>query len=118
MKRKRHKCVLVYKFLNMLVPQYLCNYFSRNYNVHSYETRRRTNLHLPKPKLGRGKRSFKYLGMVFFNLLSRYIQKAESLSFFFFDEYSRFLTFRLFKLLPSLYLITIYSIFTLLYFLV
>ena len=82
MKRKRHKCVLVYKCLNMLVPQYLCNYFIRNYNVHSYETRRRTNLHLPKPKLGLGKRSFKYLGMVFFNLLSRYIQKAESLSSF------------------------------------
>ena len=82
MKRKRHKCVLVYKCLNMLVPQYLCNYFIRNYNVHGYETRRRTNLHLPKPKLGLGKRSFKYLGMGFFNLLSRYIQKAESLSSF------------------------------------
>ena len=35
MKRKRHKCVLVYKCLNMLVSQYLCNYFIRNYNVHS-----------------------------------------------------------------------------------
>ena len=82
MKRKRHKCVLVYKCLNMLVPQYLCNYFIRNYNVHSYETRGRTNLHLPKPKLGLGKQSFKYLGIGFFNLLSRYNQKVESLSSF------------------------------------
>ena len=80
MKRKRHKRVLVYKCLNKLVPQYLCNYFIRKYSVNSYDTCRRTNLHLPKPKLGLGKRSFKYSGMALFNLLSRYIQKAESLS--------------------------------------
>ena len=70
MKRKRHKCVLVYKCLNMLVLQYLCHYLIRNYNVHSYETRRRTDLHPPKGKLGLGKRSFKYSGMGFFYLLS------------------------------------------------
>ena len=50
-KRKRHKCVLVYKCLNNLVPQYLSDYFTRNYNVHSYNTRRKTDLHLPKVKL-------------------------------------------------------------------
>ena len=49
-KRKRHKCVLVYKCLNNLVPQYLSDYFTRNYNVHSYNTRRRTDLHLPAAK--------------------------------------------------------------------
>ena len=73
MKRERHKRVLIYKCWNMLVPRYLCNYFIRNHNVHSYETCRRTDLHLPKPKVGLGKRSFKYLGMGFFHLLSRYI---------------------------------------------
>ena len=46
-KRKRHKCVLVYKCLNNLVPQYLRDYFTRNYNVHSYNTCRKTDLHLP-----------------------------------------------------------------------
>ena len=69
-KRKRHTRALVYKCLNMLVPQYLCIYFIKNYNVHSYETSRRTDLHLPKAKLGLGKQSFKYSGMGFFYLLS------------------------------------------------
>ena len=41
--RKRHKCVLVYKCLNNLVPQYLSDYFIRNFNIHSYNTRRRLN---------------------------------------------------------------------------
>ena len=43
--RKRHKCVLVYKCrLNNLVPQYLSDYCKRNYNIHSYNTRRKTDL--------------------------------------------------------------------------
>ena len=50
-KQKRHKCALVYKCLNNLVPKYLSGYFTRNFNVHNYNTRRRTDLHLPKPKL-------------------------------------------------------------------
>jgi len=43
-KRKRHKCTLVYKCLNNLVPKYLSDYFTRNYNVHNYNTRRRRDL--------------------------------------------------------------------------
>lgn len=35
-KRKRHKCTLVYKCLNNLVPKYLSDDFTRNYNVLSY----------------------------------------------------------------------------------
>ena len=56
--RKIHKCVLVFKCLHNLVPQYLSNYFIRNYNVHGYNTRRKADLHLPKPKLSLGKRTF------------------------------------------------------------
>ena len=37
---KRNKSILVYKCLNDLVPQYLCDYFSRNHSFHSYNTRR------------------------------------------------------------------------------
>ena len=81
-KRKRHKCVLVYKCLNNLVPQYLSDYFTRNYNVHSYNTRRKTDLHLPKVKLSLAKRTFRYSGSALFNLLPRSMQKAESLSSF------------------------------------
>ena len=81
-KWKRHKCTLVYKCLNNLVPKYLSDYFTRNYNVHSYNTRRRTDLHLPKPKLSLVKRTFRYSGSALFNLLSRSIQNAESISSF------------------------------------
>jgi len=81
-KRKRHKCVLLYKCLNNLVPQYLSDYFTRNYNVHSYNTRRRSDLHLPKVKLSLSKRTFRYSGSTLFNLLPSSMQKAESLSSF------------------------------------
>ena len=81
-KRKRHKCTLVYKCLNNLVPKYLSGYFTRNFNVHNYNTRRRTDLHLPKPKLSLAKRTFRYSGSAFFNLLPRNIQNAKSLSSF------------------------------------
>ena len=80
--RKIHKCVLVYKCLNNLVPQYLSDYFTRNYNVHSYNTHRKTDLHLPKVKLSLAKRTFRYLGSALFNLLPRSMQKAETLSSF------------------------------------
>jgi len=81
-RRKRHKCTLVYKYLNNLVPKYLSDYFTRNYNMHNYSTRRRTDLHLPKPKLSLAKGTFRYSGSAFFNLLPRSIQNAESLSSF------------------------------------
>ena len=81
-KQKRHKCVLVYKCLNNLVPQYLSDYFTRNYNLHSYNTHRKTDLHLPKVKLSLAKRTFRYSGSALFNLLPRSMQKAESLSSF------------------------------------
>ena len=81
-KRKRHKCTLVFKCLNNLVPKYLCNYFTRNCNVHSYNTRRNTDLHLPKPNLSLAKRTFRYSGSALFNLLPRSIKNAESLSSF------------------------------------
>ena len=81
-KRKRHKCVLVYKCLNNLVPQYLSDYFTINYNVHSYNTRRRPDLHLPKVKLSLGKRTFRYSGSALFNLSPCSMQEAASLSSF------------------------------------
>ena len=84
MKQKRHKCALVYKCLNKQVPQYLCKYFIRNYNARSYDTLRRTDLHLPKPKLSLSKRTFKCSDSALFHLLPCYIQNAEPLSFFIF----------------------------------
>ena len=53
-KCKLHKCILVYKCLKNLVPDYLCNYFDRNLNYHNYNTRRKRDLHLPQPKRNLG----------------------------------------------------------------
>ena len=53
------------------------DYFTRNYNLH-----RKTDLHLPEPKLSLAKRAFRYLGSAFFNLLPHSIQNTESLSSF------------------------------------
>ena len=75
--RKIHKCMLVFKCLHGLVPQYLCDYFIRNCNVHSYNTRRKTDIHLPKPKLSLGKRSFRFSRSILFNSLPTKIQRAE-----------------------------------------
>ena len=79
---KIHKCVLVFKCLHNLVPPYLSNYFIRNYNVHGYNTRRKADLHLPKPKLSLGKRTFRFSGTALFNSLPCKIQQAVSLSSF------------------------------------
>ena len=63
-KRKLHKCSLVFKCLNNLVPKYLTEYFIRNKAFHHYGTRRSNDLHPPKPKTNMGKRTFKYAGTI------------------------------------------------------
>ena len=67
--RKRNKSILVYKCLNDLVPQYLCDYFSRNHSFYSYNTRRREDIHPSRPKLSLGKGTFRYSGAILFNSL-------------------------------------------------
>lgn len=44
--RKAHKCILVFKYLNDLVPPYLSDYFIRNPTIHTYKTRQRNDIHL------------------------------------------------------------------------
>ena len=81
--RKIHKCVLVFKFLlHNLFPEYLSNYFSRNSCFHTHNTRRKSDLHLPKPKLSLGKRTFRFSGSVLFNSLPTHIKDTSSLSSF------------------------------------
>ena len=50
----------------------------RNCNVHSYNTRKRNDMHLPKPKLTLGKRTFRYSGALHFNNLPTTIKEATS----------------------------------------
>ena len=42
----------------MSVPEYLSGYFNQNQNIHNYNTRRKSNLLLPRVKLEQGKRTF------------------------------------------------------------
>ena len=80
--RKIHKCVLVFKCLHNLVPEYLSCYFTRNSCVHTHNTRRKSDLHLPKPELSLGKLTFRFSGSVLFSSLPTHIKDTSSLSSF------------------------------------
>ena len=56
--------VLIYKCLNGLAPNYLCDAFTSCGDVHNYCTRgpNRRNLYVPQPNLECFKRSFIYVG--------------------------------------------------------
>ena len=78
-RRKMHKCILVFKCLNNLVPKYLMQYFTRNADLHDHATWRSKlnfDLHPPKPKCNMGKRTFKYAGAIYFNSLPNYVKSA------------------------------------------
>ena len=81
-RRNIHKCILVYKCINNMVPEYLCSYFLRNSNFHNYNTRRRHDLHIPKPNRNLGKRTFRYSATVCFNTLPAQIKDCTSLNIF------------------------------------
>ena len=49
-RRKMHKCIQVFKCQNNFVPGYLRDYFVKNSSFHSYNTRRKHDLHLPNLK--------------------------------------------------------------------
>ena len=79
---KIHKSVFVFKCLHNLVPEYLSNYFTSNSCFHTHNTRRKLDIHLPKPKLSFGKRTFRFSGSVFFNSLPTHFKGTLSLSSF------------------------------------
>ena len=81
-KGKLHKCSLVFKCLNNLVPKYLKEYFIRNKAFHDYGTKRSNDLHPPMAKNNMGKRTFKYAGTIHFNSLPGHIKTAPSFSNF------------------------------------
>ena len=59
-----HRCILVFKCLNILVPDYLYEYFTGNGNIHNYNTRQMHDLHLPKPKRQLGKKTLGFYDYV------------------------------------------------------
>ena len=67
--RKRNKTTLVFVCINNLVPAYFRDDFTRYSNYHSYNTRRKDDLHIPKIKLSQGKRTFRFSRATAFNKL-------------------------------------------------
>ena len=77
-----HKCILVFKCLNNLIPKYLTQYFTRNADLHNHATRRSNDLYPPKPKHNMGKRIFKYAGAIYLNSLPDYAKSGTSVNSF------------------------------------
>ncbi len=77
-----HQCILVYKCLNDLAPEYLCQQFQ--YPTHCHETRYSTqkNLVIPKCNLCTGQRAFSYKGAQAWNSLTDTTRKSLSLASF------------------------------------
>lgn len=62
-------CILVFKCLNDIVPDYFSGYFTKNNSFHQYNARKKTDLHLLRVKRALGKQSFQYNGTWQFNEL-------------------------------------------------
>ena len=80
--RKRNKATLVFKCLNNLAPAYFKNYFTRNSSYHFYNTRQKQDLHIPKAKRSKGKKTFIFSGATLFNRLPDSLKQAKSLQIF------------------------------------
>ena len=76
-RRKYHKATLMYKCLNNQLEGIEANYM-RHADIHSYNTRQKDNLILPKPRTNYLKRTFKYTSITLWNSIPRSIQNSES----------------------------------------
>ena len=71
---------MVFKSLNELAPQYLCDLFTRKSLYSSYSLRNRgTNLRLPMKRSTNGQKCFSYIGAKLWNSLSAESKQATSL---------------------------------------
>jgi hypothetical protein len=71
-----HTCVLMYKCVNFLCPEYLCSKFEKV--DHRYNTRHSCNLKVPKCKTSKGQSSFSCKGAKAWNNLPYVIRNAPS----------------------------------------
>ena len=58
----------MFKISNNLLPAVISEMFSKNADVHHYNTRQRENLHVPLCKSQAMSRTIKYQGVVLWNL--------------------------------------------------
>ena len=74
---------MVFKSLNELAPQYLCDLFTRNLHCSSYSLRNTgTDLRLPMKRSNNGQKCFSYRGAKLWNSLSAESKQATSLHSF------------------------------------
>ena len=74
---------MVFKSLNELAPQYLCNLFTKNSACSSHNLRNtETDLRLPKKKSANGQKCFSYRGAKIWNSLPAESKTASSLDGF------------------------------------
>ena len=81
-RRTMHVCIFVFKCLNGLVPSNISELLIQNHNIHSHNTRRKKDLHLPKTKRELGKRTFSFNGQLMYNKLPTKVKEASLLSSF------------------------------------
>ena len=61
--------LFMYKYKNYMLPDVFESMFTFNSDVHSYDTRQRTLLHVPRPGNALAKKSFKYLAVLIWNTI-------------------------------------------------
>ena len=76
-RRHNHRCTFIYKCMNGFID---FNFdLVKNENIHDHDTRRRSNLHLPKARTNKGKHRPAYQASLDFNNLETELKNAESL---------------------------------------
>ena len=70
--------VMVYKCINNLTPEYLCERFKQRSEIHQRDTRQKSELTLPKCRLATGQRAFAFREAKIFNSLPKFIRDTES----------------------------------------
>ena len=77
-----YKCLQVFRCINGFCPSYLLNLFSRNSDVHNYNTRGRSNINVSKISSKSGSRSFSYAAAELFNDLPNHVKNSDSIRSF------------------------------------
>ena len=81
-RRNLHKCIIVYKSTNSLAPQYLCNLFKTNNEIHKYNTRSKQDLHHVRSTLECHNKGFKASSIRLWNTLPLNIRNQENVNTF------------------------------------
>ena len=72
----------MYKYANKQLPSKFQALFTFNYNVHNYNTRTSTNIHLPTHRTRLFQHTIRYTGAKHWNTLPQLIRHSPSLGLF------------------------------------